>query len=167
MTNLTFSSHTTWDMSGLDELIKDCIELESYEIGVGFGSETHPRAEMPMANLAWILETGADLPNGEIPPRQFMESTNFQWEVDNQKFAPPVISRILYKSAPIIQQLKRLGGREKSLMQQVMRLKVFPNPSNAESVIASKGRDDALIDKGTLVKSVRVDVRKKSKIEEE
>ena len=114
---LNMSSYTKWDMSGFDELVKDCLQLESYEIGVGFDEKQHPDAEMPMANLAWILETGADLPNGEIPPRQFMESTNFQWGYDNQKYAPPVINRILYKKAPIIPQLKRLGGRHKKLMQ--------------------------------------------------
>lgn len=157
-----FSSVTTWDMSGFDELIKKCKQIENHEVEIGFGEEIHPDANMTMGNLAWILETGADLPNGEIPPRQFMESTNFQFEVDNNRLAPLVIKNILYKNAPIDAQLVRLGKKEKDIMQQVMRMKLFPNPNNAESTIRQKGRDDALIDTQKLIKSIKVKVKNKT-----
>jgi len=158
--HVSTSSHTKWDMSGLDKLVKQCLEIDKREIEVGFDAEQHPDAEMPMGNLAWILETGADLPNGEIPPRQFMESTNFQFEVDNKKLAPLVLKGILYKSLPIEGQLMKLGRKHKQIMQEVMRLKLFPNPNNAQSTIRQKGRDDALIDTGKLIKSIKVKVQK-------
>lgn len=161
---LGFSSTTTWDMKGLDEFVKKCKEIERHEIQVGFDEEMHPDANMPMGNLAWILENGADLPNGEIPPRQFMESTNFQFEVDNNRLAPLVIRAILYRDAPINKQLMRLGKKEKEVMQQVMRMKLFPFPNNAKSTIEKKGRDDALIDTQKFIKSIKVKVHKTGSI---
>lgn len=144
------------DMSGMDKFVKECLKLEGYEVDTGFGEENHPDADMSKASLAWILENGADLPNGEIPPRQFIESTNDMFEIDNMKVSPLVVRNILYKNADPMVQLKKIGNKQKQLMKQVMELKVFPNPNNAPSVIRQKGRDDALIDTGTLKDSVQV-----------
>ena len=41
-----------------------------------------------------------------------------------------------------------------------MELKLFPFPNNAASTIAKKGRDDALIDKGDLIKNIEVSIGK-------
>lgn len=144
------------DMSGMDKFVKECLRLEGYEVDTGFGEEKHPDADMSMAALSWILENGADLPNGEIPPRQFIESTNDMFEIDNMKVSPFAVRNILYKNADPATQLKKIGNKQKQLMKQVMELKVFPNPNNAPSVIRQKGRDDALIDTGTLKDSIQV-----------
>ena len=144
------------DMSGLDKFVKECLKLEGYEVDTGFGEENHPDADMSKASLAWILENGADIPNGEIPPRQFIESTNDMFEIDNMKVSPLVVKNILYKNADPMVQLKKIGNKQKQLMKQVMEMKVFPNPNNAPSVIRQKGRDDALIDTGVLKDSIKV-----------
>lgn len=144
------------DMSGLDKFVKECLKLEAYEVDVGFGEGKHPDADMSMANLASILENGADIPNGTIPPRQFIESTNDMFEIDNMSVAPLAIKNILYKNADPSAQLKKIGNKQKRLMKQVMELKIFPNPNNAPSVIRQKGRDDALVDTGTLKNSIEV-----------
>ncbi|UNY40385.1 hypothetical protein KLEP7_gp08 [Pseudaeromonas phage vB_PpeM_ KLEP7] len=144
------------DMSELDKFVKECLKLENYEVDTGFGEENHPDADMSMANLANILELGADLPNGEIPPRQFIESTNDMFEIDNMKVSPLVVKNILYKNADPMVQLKKIGNKQKQLMKQVMEMKVFPNPNNAPSVIRQKGRDDTLIDTGILKDSIKV-----------
>jgi hypothetical protein len=73
------------DMSGLDKFIKECIQLEKKQVSIGFDDTKHPDADMGMAELAWILETGSDKVN--IPPRNFMDSTNYQFGVDNMKKA--------------------------------------------------------------------------------
>ena len=144
------------DMSGMDKFVKKCLRLEGYEVDTGFGEEKHPDADMSMASLANILELGADIPNGVIPPRQFIESTNDMFEIDNMKVSPLVVRNILYKDADPAAQLKKIGNKQKQLMKQVMELKVFPNPNNAPSVIRQKGRDDALIDTGVLKDSIKV-----------
>ena len=144
------------DMSGMDKFIKECLKLEGYEVDTGFGDEIHESSGLKASALAWILENGADLPNGEIPPRQFIESTNDMFEIDNMKVSPLVVRNILYKNADPTTQLKKIGNKQKQLMKQVMEMKIFPNPNNAPSVIRQKGRDDALIDTGTLKDSIQV-----------
>ena len=144
------------DMSGMDKFVKECLNLEGYEVDTGFGEENHPDADMSKASLAWILENGADIPNGKIPPRQFIESTNDMFEIDNMKVSPLVVKNILYKNADPMSQLKKIGNKQKQLMKQIMEMKIFPNPNNAPSVIRQKGRDDALIDTGTLKDSIQV-----------
>ena len=144
------------DMSGMDKFVKECLKLEGYEVDTGFGEENHPDADMSKASLAWILENGADIPNGKSPPRQFIESTNDMFEIDNMKVSPFIVKNILYKNADPMVQLKKIGNKQKQLMKQIMEMKVFPNPNNAPSVIRQKGRDDALIDTGVLKDSIKV-----------
>ena len=144
------------DMSGMDKFIKECLKLEGYEVDIGFGEEKHEPSGLKASALSWILENGADLPNGEIPPRQFIESTNDMFEIDNMKVSPLVVKNILYKNADPAAQLKKIGNKQKQLMKQIMEMKIFPNPNNAPSVIRQKGRDDALIDTGTLKDSIQV-----------
>ena len=67
-----------------------------------------------------------------------------------------IVKNILYKNADPMVQLKKIGNKQKQLMKQIMEMKVFPNPNNAPSVIRRKGRDDALIDTGTLKDSIQV-----------
>ena len=103
------------DMSGMDKFVKECLKLEGYEVDTGFGEENHPDADMSKASLAWILENGADIPNGEIPPRQFIESTNDMFEIDNMKVSPLVVKNILYRNADPMVQLKKIGNKQKQL----------------------------------------------------
>ena len=144
------------DMSGMDKFVKECLKLEGYEVDTGFGEETHVPSGLKTSELSWILENGADIPNGEIPPRQFIESTNDMFEIDNMKVSPLVVKNILYRNADPVVQLKKIGNKQKQLMKQIMEMKIFPNPNNAPSVIRQKGRDDALIDTGTLKDSIQV-----------
>ena len=144
------------DMSGMDKFVKECLKLEGYEVDTGFGEETHSPSGLKTSELSWILENGADIPNGEIPPRQFIESTNDMFEIDNMKVSPLVVKNILYRNADPMVQLKKIGNKQKQLMKQIMEMKIFPNPNNAPSVIRQKGRDDALIDTGTLKDSIQV-----------
>lgn len=144
------------DMSGMDKFVKECLKLEGYEVDTGFGEETHGPSGLKTSELSWILENGADIPNGEIPPRQFIESTNDMFEIDNMKVSPLVVKNILYRNADPVVQLKKIGNKQKQLMKQIMEMKIFPNPNNAPSVIRQKGRDDALIDTGTLKDSIQV-----------
>ena len=144
------------DMSGMDKFVKECLRLEGYEVDTGFGEEAHGPSGLKTSELSWILENGADIPNGEIPPRQFIESTNDMFEIDNMKVSPLVVKNILYKNADPAAQLKKIGNKQKQLMKQIMEMKIFPNPNNAPSVIRQKGRDDALIDTGTLKDSIQV-----------
>ncbi len=136
------------DMSGLDKFIKECIQLEKKQVSIGFDDTKHPDADMGMAELAWILEMGADEAN--IPPRNFMDSTNYQFGVDNMKKAPLAIKNILYKGISPEVALKSLGNAEKRLMKENMEIKLFTNPNNALSTIRRKGRDDALVETGLL-----------------
>ena len=144
------------DMSGMDKFVKECLKLEGYEVDTGFGEENHGPSGLKTSELSWILENGADIPNGAIPPRQFIESTNDMFEIDNMKVSPLVVKNILYKNADPMSQLKKIGNKQKQLMKQIMEMKIFPNPNNAPSVIRQKGRDDALIDTGTLKDSIQV-----------
>ena len=144
------------DMSGMDKFVKECLKLEGYEVDTGFGEETHGPSGLKTSELSWILENGADIPNGAIPPRQFIESTNDMFEIDNMKVSPLVVKNILYRNADPMVQLKKIGNKQKQLMKQIMEMKIFPNPNNAPSVIRQKGRDDALIDTGTLKDSIQV-----------
>ena len=149
------------DMSGMDKFVKECLKLEGYEVDTGFGEEMHGPSGLKTSELSWILENGADIPNGVIPPRQFIESTNDMFEIDNMKVSPLVVKNILYKNADPMSQLKKIGNKQKQLMKQIMEMKIFPNPNNAPSVIRQKGRDDALIDTGTLKDSIQVWVENK------
>ena len=144
------------DMSGMDKFVKECLRLDGYEVDTGFGEEAHGPSGLKTSELSWILENGADIPNGKIPPRQFIESTNDMFEIDNMKVSPLVVKNILYKNADPMSQLKKIGNKQKQLMKQIMEMKIFPNPNNAPSVIRQKGRDDALIDTGTLKDSIQV-----------
>ena len=87
------------DMSGMDKFVKECLKLEGYEVDTGFGEEAHGPSGLKTSELSWILENGADIPNGEIPPRQFIESTNDMFEIDNMKVSPLVVKNILYRNA--------------------------------------------------------------------
>ena len=158
---ITCKSSVITDMKGLDLFIKECIKLSNFEVDTGFGEEIHDPSGLKTSELSWILENGADIPNGEIPPRQFIESTNDMFEIDNMKVSPLVVKNILYKNADPMVQLKKIGNKQKQLMKQIMEMKIFPNPNNAPSVIRQKGRDDALIDTGTLKDSIQVWVENK------
>ena len=144
------------DMSGLDKFIKECVKLEQKQISIGFDNTKHPDTELTNAELAWILEMGADKVN--IPPRNFMDSTNYQFGVDNMKVTPLAVKKILYKNASPESVLKTVGNKQKKLMQEIMETKLFTNPNNAKSTKQQKGRDDALIDTGFLKKSIKVTV---------
>lgn len=61
---------------------------------------------------------------------------------------------------PMETELLKIGRKQKQILKQVMELKLFPFPNNAASTIAKKGRDDALIDKGDLIKNIEVSVGK-------
>ncbi|NCB78608.1 MAG: hypothetical protein EOM41_01150 [Bacilli bacterium] len=150
------NSHVIADMKGLDLFVKECINLEKKEIGIGFDETKHPDADMSMAALAWILDRGADIPNGVIPPRDFMESTNDQFEVDNGRVTPLAVKKILYRGQAPESALKPVGNAQKRTMQEIMDIKLFSNPNNAPSTIRQKGRDDALIDTGKLRKAIKV-----------
>ena len=151
---ITANFNVKADMSGLDKFIKECIQLEKKQVSIGFDDTKHPDADMGMAELAWILETGSDKAN--IPPRNFMDSTNYQFGVDNMKKAPLAIKNILYKGISPEVALKSLGNAEKRLMKEIMEIKLFTNPNNALSTIRRKGRDDALVETGLLKKSIKV-----------
>ena len=144
------------DMSGLDKFIKECIQLEKKQVSIGFDDTKHPDADMGMAALAWILDRGADIPNGVIPPRDFMESTNDQFEVDNGRVTPLAVKKILYRGQAPESALKPVGNAQKRTMQEIMDIKLFSNPNNSEKTIKRKGRDDALVETGLLKKSIKV-----------
>ena len=147
------------DMSGLDKFIKECVKLEQKQISIGFDNTQHPETDLTNAELAYILELGADKAN--IPPRNFMDSTNYQFGVDNMKITPIAVKKILYKNASPESVLKTVGNKQKKLMQEIMDIKLFTNPLNKESTVKQKGRDDALIDTGFLKKSIKVNVGNK------
>ncbi len=142
------------DMSGLDKFIKECIQLEKKQVSIGFDDTQHPETDLTNAELAYILELGADKVN--IPPRNFMDSTNYQFGVDNMKVTPLAVKKILYKNASPESVLKTVGNKQKKLMQEIMETKLFTNPNNALSTIRRKGRDDALVETGLLKKSIKV-----------
>lgn len=146
------------DMSELDKFFKGVIKLESCSVETGFGEKMHPDANMSTAELSYILNNGADLPNGEIPPRQFMESSSDLFEEDNKRITPLVVRQILFKGADPTKQLMRIGRKQKQVMQQVMDFKLFAYPNNAPSTIRIKCRDDALIDTKFLRKSIEITV---------
>ena len=153
---ITANFNVIADMSGLDKFIKECIKLEQKQISIGFDNTKHPDTELTNAELAYILELGADKVN--IPPRNFMDSTNYQFGVDNMKVTPLAVKKILYKNASPESVLKTVGNKQKKLMQEIVETKLFTNPNNAKSTIQQKGRDDALIDTGFLKKSIKVTV---------
>ena len=113
MVGVSIKSHVKTDFKGLDEFIKDAIKLAGHSIEVGFDSTPHPNTDLGLASLAYILETGSDKVN--IPPRQFMESSNDLFEQDNAKFAPITVRRILYRKSNINSELLILGNKEKRL----------------------------------------------------
>ena len=146
------------DMSGMDEFIKQALRLSNKEAAVGFDSAIHEDSGLAYAGLAKILNDGADDVN--IPPRLFMESTNDLFEYDNNKQINLTVRRILYKGFPTEEELLKLANKEKTIMQQVMKLKLFDYPNNKPSTIAIKGRDDALIDTKELFNNIRTEVGK-------
>ena len=152
------SSHCIADFSGMDKFVKQAIKLSQQEVDIGFNQETHEDSGLTYADLANILNSGADSVN--IPPRVFMESAMDQFEVDNLKVTPLAVKRILYKDMPMEAELLKIGRKQKQILKQVMELKLFPFPNNAASTIAKKDRDDALIDKGDLIKNIEVSVGK-------
>jgi len=155
---IKMSSHCVADFSGMDEFIKKAIRLSQEEVDVGFNQEIHEDSGLTYADLANILNSGADKVN--IPPRVFMESAMDIFEYDNLKVTPLAVKKILYKDMPMEAELLKIGRKQKQVLQEVMKLKIFPFPNNSKLTIARKGRDDALIDTGDLISSIEVSVGK-------
>ena len=76
------------DMKGWDKLYSQLDDLAEYEAEAGYyGEDIHGDSGLPMSNLAWIHNEGAELGNGiSIPARPFMDqafysmSSSISWD---------------------------------------------------------------------------------------
>lgn len=153
------SIKTSLDMKGWDEIYKQLQDLDNYEAEAGYyGEDIHDSSGLPMSNLAWIHNEGAELDNGTtIPARPFMDQSFVA--IAGSDFGKYEMKEILFYGKTPKSQLENMA--KKMANQISISIEYGSFVENSPYTLARKRGDDPLIDTSEMKNTPKDKVVKK------
>lgn len=133
-------------------ILKRLRDAAGAEVTIGWhaASGSHPKAKMPMPQLAAIHEFGA--PAANIPERSTLRATADAKGAQYRRDLQRVAARVVAEGASLRGELEKFGAEAASDVRQA--ITDFSDPPDAPATVARKGSSHPLIDTGAMRNAV-------------
>lgn len=153
-----FKTTVKCDVSGLEKLRRSLTECQEIEGRAGFdSSQTHPRSETPLSDVAYYNHFGSE--KGHVPKRPFFRRACKDSKKKVSSELRKEVANILMGKSP----KPALDRSVKALSKYISDVIQSDNwrPRNAPYTILKKGFDNPLTETGYLANNVKTEVTKK------